>query len=196
MLGFQILKNRYKLYLNIGINMFRYIYKYLNIGIYMNKIDSLFKIGRISKLNADEKSRYINFFSSSYKENLEHCKFNLVSFPRWSIISGYYAMHDLTKLFLADRFNVKINYRVHETTIILLGALLQDKEVVKNLDFAYNEFLRLLNDLAEAKDKRTKVQYYTGTAFLKEKYARDAKRFMNDNVIPYLNKLISIKNAI
>ena len=136
----------------------------------MNKLDYLFKTGRISKIIETEKTRYLNFFSNSYKENLELCKFITERFPRWSIISGYYALHDLTKLFLADKFSIKIEFNVHQTTIDVFSILVKDKQLISMLNLGYNEFLNLLNDLATAKQKRTKAQYYTGTEFMKEKY--------------------------
>ena len=161
----------------------------------MKKIAFLFKSGKISKIPETEKLRYLNFFSNSYKENLEHCKFNLEKFPRGSIISGYYSMHDLTKLFLADEFNIKIEFNVHQTTIETLKQLIKDEKIINMLNLGYKEFLNLLNDLTTAKNKRTKAQYYTGTAFMKEKYKKEAFDFLNKLVMPYINKLISIKNA-
>jgi hypothetical protein len=159
----------------------------------MKKTDYLFRIKRISRFIEDEKQRYLNFLSNSYKENFEHCKFNLKKFPRWSIISGYYAMHDITKLFLADKFGIKIDLKVHQTTIDVLKEILKDKKTIDMLAIAYNEFLKLLNDLAEAKEKRTKAQYYTGTSFMREKYKKDAKRFLAEIVIPYIEKIKSLK---
>lgn len=72
----------------------------------MVKIDALFKEGKIVRINEFESERYINFFENSYKDNLEHSKANIIQSPRWSIISGYYAMHDITKLFLAKKFGI------------------------------------------------------------------------------------------
>lgn len=161
----------------------------------MNKIDALFRTKKISKLNLEDRQRYLNFFSHSYKENLEHSQFNLEKFPRWSIISGYYAMHDVTKLFIADKFNIKIDFNVHQTTIDVLKILIKQKEAIDMLNLAYNEFTKLLNDLAEAKSKRTKVQYYTGSAFLSEQYRKEANKFFNEIVLPYINKISNLKNV-
>jgi len=55
----------------------------------MEKIDYLFKTKKISRIIETERERYLNFFSNSYKENLEHCRYVLEKYPRWSIISGY-----------------------------------------------------------------------------------------------------------
>lgn len=161
----------------------------------MGKIEYLSKIGRISKIIETERARYLNFFSNSYKENLEHCKFVLEKYPRWSIISGYYTMHDLTKLFLADKFNIKIDFNVHQTTIDVLNELVKDKKITKMLNLGYKEFLKLLNDLAIARSKRTKAQYYTGTRFMREKYKQEASEFLDKLVLPYINKISLLKNA-
>jgi len=160
----------------------------------MKKIDYLFKTGRISKIEKTEKERYLNFFSNSYKENLEHCKFVLESFPRWSIISGYYAMHDITKLFLADKFSIKIEFKVHETTLPVLKELIKDQQIVDMLNLGYNELIKLLNDLAIAKKQRTKVQYYTGTQFMQERYKQEANNFLENTVLTFITKIRKLKN--
>jgi hypothetical protein len=156
-------------------------------------INYLFKTKKISRIVETEKERYLNFFSNSYKENLEHCKYNLEKYPRWSIISGYYSMHDLAKLFLADKFSVKIELNVHQTTIDLLKELIKDKQIINMINMGYSEFIKLLNDLSTAKKQRTKAQYYTGTKFMKEKYKGEAKIFLNTIVIPFIEKVKSIK---
>lgn len=154
----------------------------------MVKIDTLFKQKRISRINELELERYLNFFENSYLENFEHCKKNLNEFPRWSIISGYYTIHDITKLLIAKKFRIKIDFKVHLTTIQVLRELIKNKELVEILEKGYKKFLTLANDLDEAKKERTKAQYYTGTAFMKEEYTKRADEFLK-NVIAYLNKI-------
>lgn len=159
----------------------------------MNKLEYLFKAKRISKIVETERERYLNFFSNSYKENLEHCKFVLEKYPRWSIISGYYAMHDIAKLFLADKFNIKIDFNVHQTTLEVLRELIKDGQIIKMLNAGYNEFVKLLNDLASARKQRTKAQYYTGTKFMHEKYRQEAKEFLEKTAIPFIEKIKTLK---
>lgn len=156
-------------------------------------INYLLKTKKIIKIIETERERYLNFFSNSYKENLEHCRYNLEKYPRWSIISGYYAMHDLAKLFLADKFNIKVELNVHQTTIDTLKELIKDKQITEMLNIGYSEFIKLLNDLAIAKKQRTKAQYYTGTRFMKKRYKEEAKDFFNKTVLPFIGKIKSIK---
>jgi hypothetical protein len=155
----------------------------------MVKIGILIREGKVSKINELEVDRYTNFFENSYKDNFEHSKSVLSSFPRWSIISGYYAMHDITKLFLVKEFRLKIELEVHATTIKVLRELTKKKWIVNMLEKGYKEFISLANDLAEAKKERVKAQYYTGTEFMKEHYRRRAKEFLHDVVKPYLEKM-------
>lgn len=155
----------------------------------MVKIDVLIKEKKISKINELELERYVNFFESSVRDNLEHSKFNLEKFPRWAIISGYYAMHDITKLFLAKRFRLKVDLEVHSTTIKVLKELIDNKEILNLIEKGYKEFVTLANDLAEAKKDRVKVQYYTGTPFMREEYSRRAKLFYDSIVLVYLDKM-------
>lgn len=155
----------------------------------MVKIDILFKKGLITKISELEKERYINFFENSYKDNLEHSKKNLVEFSRWSIISGYYAMHDITKLLMAKKFRIKVEFNVHKITIQLLRELIKNKELNILIKKGYTEFLNLANDLSEARKERTKVQYYTGTKFLKEEYTKRAEEFYEKIAFEYVEKI-------
>lgn len=153
------------------------------------KLNSLIKKNRIKRINEFELRRYEDFFSISYKNNLEHSEANLESFPRWSIISGYYAMHDLTKLFIVRKSRIKINFKIHATTIQVLKELIKDKEVIGLIEKGYNNFLNLAQDLEEAKNERIKAQYYTGTSYMKQRYRKIAKEFHESTVVPYINKL-------
>lgn len=155
----------------------------------MVKFEILFKENKISRINELELERYTNFFEYSYKDNLKHCKSNLNKFPRWAIISGYYAMHDITKLFLAKKFKIKIDYEVHATTIKVLKELIKNKEIIDLIDAGYKEFLSLANDLYEARKERVKVQYYIGTKFMHEEHLRKAKQFYDSIILDYLLKI-------
>ncbi len=163
----------------------------------MVKIETLINEGKVSKIKELELERYLNFFENSYKDNLEHCKQNIENFPRWSIISGYYAMHDITKLLLAKKFRLKIETEVHATTIKVLRELIKNKEILNLIERGYREFINLANDLSEAKKERIKAQYYTGTIFMKEEFRKRSKEFLITVVEPSLekiNKLLGEKN--
>ena len=155
----------------------------------MVKIEILLKEGKISRIRELELNRYISFFDSSYKDNLKHSEYIIKDFPRWSIISGYYAMHDITKLLLAKKFRIKVDFEVHSTTIKILRELIKNKEILNLINKGYKEFLSLANDLAEAKKDRVKVQYFTGTSFMREEYSKRAKEFYDSTVLTYLEKI-------
>jgi len=155
----------------------------------MVKTEILLKEGKISRINELELQRYVNFFENSYKNNIEHCKANLTKFPRWAIISGYYGMHDITKLLLAKKFRIKVEYEVHATTIKVLRELIKNRDILELIEEGYHEFLNLANDLSEAKKDRVKVQYFTGTEFMHEEYLRKAKEFYESIVLGYLEKI-------
>jgi len=155
----------------------------------MVKIETLISEGKVSKIKELELPRYTNFFENSYKDNLEHSKSIKESFPRWSIISGYYAMHDITKLLLAKKFRLKIELEVHATTIKVLNELIHDKQLLEMIESGYREFLFLANDLAEGKKERVKTQYFTGTDYMKEEYRKRAEEFLKNIVEPYIEKI-------
>ncbi len=152
-------------------------------------IEDLIKKGIVKKIVETEIPRYTNFFTNSYNENLEHCIAVLKTFPRWSIISGYYAMHDITKLFLAKKFQIKIDSKVHKTAIVIMEGITKDKELLELLKTGYEEFTKMAADLTDARNRRQKAQYYTGSEFMKEKYKEEAEAFLNDVVTAYLNKI-------
>jgi len=155
----------------------------------MVKIEILMNEGKLSRISELEKKRYVNFFAQSYTENFEHSIFVMERFPRWSIISGYYAMHDITKLLLAKEFGLRVDYKVHATTIKAVRELVRNKEILKLIERGYQEFISLANDLAEAKKERVKAQYYTGTDFMRKHYAESASEFSRDVVIPYIERI-------
>jgi hypothetical protein len=146
----------------------------------MVKIEILINEGKIRKIRETELQRYLEFFTESYQDNLKHSEATVESYPRWSIISGYYAMHDISKLLIAKTYRLKIELEVHATTIKVLRELLKDEEILELIEEGYEKFKGLSDELKDAKKERVKVQYYTGTAFMKEKYKRRALGFQND----------------
>ena len=155
----------------------------------MVSVETLMREGKVGRIKEFDLDRYINFFENSYKDNLEHCKYVINTFPRWSIISGYYAMHDITKLLIAKKFRLKIELEVHATTIKVLRELIKDKEVLTLIEKGYREFISLANDLAEAKKERTKSQYYTGTKFMKEHFKELSEEFLFQIANPYIERI-------
>ena len=155
----------------------------------MVKIDILKKEGKISRIRETELERYIDFFTNSYEDNLSHAKDTLEKYPRWSIISGYYAMHDVSKLLIAKVYRIKIEMEVHATTIKVLRELLKNEETLKLIEEGYEEFQNLANELSDAKKDRVKMQYYTGTSFMREKHSKRAFEFYEHVVKPYVEKI-------
>lgn len=68
----------------------------------MVKIEKLLQEGKLSRIGELELEleRYTSFFKHSYLDNFRHGQTVLKTFPRWSIISGYYTMHDVVEPFL------------------------------------------------------------------------------------------------
>ena len=66
----------------------------------MVRIETLEKEGKISRIKETELNRYLEFFTESYQDNFKHSESNVETYPRWSIISGYYSMHDISKLLI------------------------------------------------------------------------------------------------
>lgn len=155
----------------------------------MVKIETLIREGKVNKIKETELDRYINFFTESYKDNLSHSESTKKNYPRWSIISGYYAMHDISKLLIAKLYMLKIEKEVHATTIKVLRELVMDKQIIELMEKAHDEFSSLASELSDAKKERVKVQYYTGTEFMKEKYKEKATEFYDNIVVKFMGKI-------
>ncbi len=153
------------------------------------EMKSLIDSEKIRRIPEMERERYLGFFKNSHLDNLQHSKHVMDSFPRWSIISGYYAMHDITKLYLAREFDIKIEKDVHYATITVLSEVLKDEELVSLFESGYEEYLSMAEELTSAKRERAKAQYYTGTPFSSENFKRRARKFHDEKVVPYIEKI-------
>lgn len=151
-------------------------------------------------LPATEKENYLEFHKNAFDEDLRHAEKNIIQFPRWSIISGYYCMHNITKLFLAAKFNTKITSpEIHAKTISALEHFIKDEtikkkliELLKDAKNIYFSAERLKEKtlpvlLRRGKQERGKVQYYS------EDYTKEAKTnpqkasyFLETIVKPYV----------
>lgn len=123
------------------------------------------KLGSIKDLVPSDKAFYLDFLETSYKEDLEHSKNVFLTSPKWSIISGYYAMHNITKYYLALKFNKKIGLPdVHEATINAAKELIKNKQIKELIDTSISEFediLPIYYSLIGAKKERKNLQYYS-----------------------------------
>ncbi|MBI2144597.1 hypothetical protein HYU17_05645 [Candidatus Woesearchaeota archaeon] len=151
-------------------------------------------------LPATEKSNYLIFHKNAFEEDLKHAEKNVLEFPRWSIISGYYCMHDLTKLFLAEKFNAKIaSPEIHAKAIDalehfisdgvlknkLLGLLKEAKNIYYNAERLKERVLPAL--LKRGKQERGKAQYYSEDYTEKAKASsQKASYFLETIVKPYV----------
>lgn len=121
-----------------------------------------------------EKESWIEFHKQAYEDDIKHAEKDLMEFPRWSIISAYYAMHDITKLYLGEIHNVKIvSENVHSKTLKALNEFIQDKKekervigLLKKGEISFFNVLRLEEKtlplmLRKGKTERGKTQYYS-----------------------------------
>lgn len=153
-----------------------------------------------SILSPQERENYLKFHKTAYLDDLKHSEDNVLKFPRWSIISGYYAMHDVTKLFLAMKFAIKVTSPdIHEKTILALREKIQDlatkekllkllgdaKEVYFNVERLKEKVLPQL--LRQGKQERGKTQYYTEDYTETKKItAQKATYFLDTFIKPYI----------
>lgn len=152
--------------------------------------DDYFELNTISQINMLEKNDILDYLEYTYKDNFSASKFNLTQFPRIAIISGYYAMHDISKLYLAIKYNIKFTKpSVHDAVIKALKKLVKKQEILDLIDSANQEFVkiqRLDYFLSKGKAYREKTQYYTGSSYSKEEIINIATNFLNNIVSHYI----------
>lgn len=153
-----------------------------------------------TELPATEKENYVDFHRKFFEEDLKHAEKNLLEFPRWSIISGYYSMHNVTKLFLAKKYNLKISSPdIHAKTIWALEEFIKDEDLKKRLLQLLKEAKDIYYSVERLKEKvlpvllkrgrqeRVKSQYYTEDYTKKSSIdSRKASYFLEKIVKPYV----------
>ena len=153
-------------------------------------IEDYRQAGTVRDLAPTEREPYISFLSATYQDNLAAAEFNLLKHPRWSIIAGYYAMHDASKLILAKKFGLKLTMpNIHAGVIQCLRELLKRKDILAYLEKAkeeYREIISLHLALQQGKDEREKSQYYTSESIKPEIGIQKASYFLEKLVKPYL----------
>ena len=146
--------------------------------------------GTIKDIAPNEKQAYLTFLEETYNDNLNVSEFLLIKFPRWSIISGYYAMHDISKLLLAKRYNMKISKpETHTSVIVALRELIKRKEIISLIEKAEEEYIEIVSlhlSLLKGKEEREKSQYYTSSLIKPAVKIEKAAYFMEKLVKPYI----------
>lgn len=159
----------------------------------VKNIEEYKKLGTIKDLSPIEKSEYIYFLETTYKDNLKASDYLVIKFPRWSIISGYYAMHDISKLYFANRYNLKFSQpQVHSAVIQAFREFVKRKDILGLIEKAekeYEEIISLHLALLQGKSEREKSQYYTSASVKPKVTMEKASYFLEKLVKPYL-KLI------
>ncbi len=149
--------------------------------------------GSIKDLTPQEKEYYQTFLDTTYKDNIKASEFLLIKFPRWSIISGYYAMHDISKLHLAKTYNLKFSQpNMHAAVIQALRELVKKQDIIHLIEEAkeeYEEIILLHLSLLQAKNERAKTQYYTKETIKPEISIQKSSYFLEKIVKPFI-KLI------
>ena len=144
-----------------------------------------------------EKESWIKFHENAYKDDLKHAEKDLIEFPRWSIISGYYAMHNITKLYLGKIHNVKIvGEQVHSKALKALSKFIQDKKekekvigLLKKAEISFFNVLQLEEKtlplmLRKGKTERGKTQYYSKD--FSDIKSKKSVYFLDNIVKPYI----------
>lgn len=153
------------------------------------------ELGSIKELLPNEKEDYFTYLSSTYKDNTKASEYNLLKFPRWSIIAGYYAMHDIAKLFLGKNYNLKLTSPyVHAATIQSLRELVKKEDLIKYLEEAEKEINSLHRTLYKGKEEREKTEYYSLDR--PEINLKRASYFLDNIVLHFIKIIEGMINAI
>ncbi len=167
----------------------------------MVNFDDLLAQGTISRFLTTEKEKrtlYLEFHKESYKEDIATAKLLQDRSHRWSVTAAYYAMLNVTKLYLAKHHNLSINERSHLTTRIALEHVLKEEQakkkaigLLREAEAAFESFTPgsrqptiLSNMLGAAKQKREKASYYAYPPPQRRK--EDLDSFFKSVVEPFL----------
>ena len=153
----------------------------------------------MENLEATERESWISFHEAAYKDDLGHTEKNIINFPRWSIISGYYAMHDIAKMYIGKIHNKKIvGERIHSKLIEALKILIQNKEerekiigFLEEAEITFFNAIRLKEKvvplmLRTGRQERGKAQYYSTKPDLKDFNSQRAAFFLDNIVKPFI----------
>ncbi|MBR9689744.1 MAG: hypothetical protein GOV01_02535 [Candidatus Altiarchaeota archaeon] len=154
----------------------------------VSSIETLLRERAVARLTDFELDRFLNTYEKGYQDNLKCMDFVLDKFPRWGIVIGYFAMHDISKLLIAKKQMLKVNTNAHKNTIELLRGLVQDRSLTKLLEEGYEDFKSLADELTDAKRERVRAQYYKGTPVLGEQWKADAHSFAK-NVKDFVTRI-------
>ncbi len=152
-------------------------------------------------LGEREREQWLWFHENAYQDDLKIAEKLLVESPRWSIISGYYAMHDITKLYLGKIKGWKVSGSfVHSRVIELLEESLKEyprkQEIICLLREAEKEIKEVLRIeektivklLRTGKSERGKAQYYSEKSereMFNINFSRKSTYFFEKIVKPY-----------
>ncbi|MBU0535803.1 MAG: hypothetical protein KKE20_02475 [Nanoarchaeota archaeon] len=152
-------------------------------------------------LGEKEREEWIYFHENAYREDLKLAEKLVIESPRWSIVTGYYAMHDLTKLYLGKIKGWKIAGEfIHSKAIESLSEALKEepkKEMILNLikeaEKEIDEALRIhettvVRLLRAGKSERGKAQYYSDKKedMFNINFSKKASYFIEKIVKPYI----------
>lgn len=154
----------------------------------------------MEELNEIERKIWVSFHEFAYKEDLKLAESILFTFPRWSIISGYYAMHDIAKLYLGKIHNLKISgQNIHKKTIFVLRRVLSNnkdaKKILELLKNAEDKIKELgIEDISYllqlGKSERGEVQYYSRDSFSDSKEYSEKSRAFFEGIVKIFIKIM------
>lgn len=146
-------------------------------------------------MTKQDKEDYLNWHKLRFEKDFKLAKELQEKDKNWSIIIGYYSMHNITKYFLATKnIFLRDKHNIHEKCIEELEQLcmtnlqtLKDTlYLLKKAKEQYDNFFEpkeLPLVLRAAKNERSKANYYS------ERKINEAKIYLDEYVAPYLETI-------
>jgi len=154
------------------------------------------EVNSIRDLSLDEKEFYLSYLENAYKEDFTHAKNSLETSPKWTIIAGYYAMHNISKYYLGLKFNKKLTLpNIHSATIQAIKEFITNNKINEILEKIekYDEIEPLYFELRKGRDERSKTQYYINKYKSTNNITyQKAKNFIENIVEKYITVLESL----
>lgn len=127
--------------------------------------------------------------------------FLLEKHPRWTVITGYYCMHNIAKYFLMKEYGIDFDENdIHKCVVLELSKALKDdaKEVIKYLIEAKKEYDVILenpqypaNSLFESKKDRGKINYMSDPRSAQTDFiSKISKDFLENRFEPFIAVMV------
>lgn len=115
-------------------------------------------------LDKKEKQKYLDYYECAYKEDMEALKRVLFISPRWTVIIGYCAMHNIVRYYSGKEHNINVMPpSLHRKSADMIKIKIKDKAKKRKLLNLFKRAERIHkgfgNEIELAKKDKTAIEF-------------------------------------